>query len=343
LRAIRSRYPNAEIDLLCSPVSFEFYKKCPWVDHIFVDGSRQAGRRNWRSYFTTIRQLRERRYDVVLTDASQTAALYPFTALLTGARQRLGFDADSRGFLLTSRLHSAEGIDFIDANLGLAHLLGAGTLSRDVECFYDAADTAHADALFANLVGGDCVIAIHPSSNWQSKTWYMERWAALADRLTAECGASIVFVGTERERSAIEEIQRATQRPTTSLAGKTDLPQLAAVLAKCDLFIGTDSGPRHIAGGVGTPQVTLMSSQDVRSRWDLRRASEVIIRTDPACSPCFQSYCSHRSCMAAITENMVFTACEQLLGARSSIGERRSAVSSDSLPCGPVLGNATNA
>src|SRR5256885_962573 len=55
LRAIRSRYPDAEIDLLCSPVSFEFYKKCSWVDHVFVDCSRQNGRRSWRSYFTTMR------------------------------------------------------------------------------------------------------------------------------------------------------------------------------------------------------------------------------------------------------------------------------------------------
>jgi ADP-heptose:LPS heptosyltransferase len=310
LRAIRSRYPNAEIDLLCGPVSFEFYKKCPWIDHAFVDRSRDDGRRNWRSYFTTIRKLRGRRYDVVLADASETAALYSFTALLTGARQRLGFDADSRGFLFTTRLRSGQGIDFIDANLGLASSVDATALSRDVECFYDSTDEAYAEALFANVGGGRHVVALHPSSNWQSKTWYTERWAALADRLTAEYGASIVYVGTERERSAIEEIQRMSRSRSASFAGRTDLPQLAAVLAKCDLFIGTDSGPRHIAGGVGTPQVTLMSSQDVRSRWDFRRSSEVIIRTDPACSPCFQSFCSHRTCLAAITENMVFSACE---------------------------------
>ena len=343
LRAIRRRFPSAEIDLLCSPVSFDFYKKCQSVNEVFVDRSRHGRRRDWRLYLETVSQLRRRRYDAVVADATQTAAIYPFTAFLTGARHRIGFDANSRGFLFTTRLRCPDTIDVIEANLRLARLLGAATPSRDVDCFFDEGDEAHASALLASLSGRHPLVAIHPASNWQSKTWYTERWATIADRLTDQYGASVLFVGTERERGVIEEIQDATQHATLSVAGKTDLPQLAALLAQCDLFIGTDSGPRHIASAVGISQATLMSSLDLRSRWVFARESEHVIRTDPACSPCLKSYCSHRSCMAAITEGMVMAACERLLAGAQTLGDAANTVSTNSIPVATPISPSSHA
>jgi ADP-heptose:LPS heptosyltransferase len=154
---------------------------------------------------------------------------------------------------------------------------------------------------------------MHVASNWQSKTWEVERWANLARRLIDDHNCSVVFVGTDRERDYIAAVEGLVGRDTLSLVGLTDLCQLAALLARCDLFVGTDSGPRHLAAASGCRQVTVMSSQDRPTRWVFDRPSEVVLRTDPSCSPCFQSYCSHRTCMRNIDDTAVLAACVRSL------------------------------
>jgi heptosyltransferase II len=204
-------------------------------------------------------------------------------------------------------------MNFVECNLSIAALLDADTSSSSVECYFDEVDERDVHSLIGESITRP-LIAVHPSSNWQSKTWYAERWALVADTLMTNHGATVIFVGTEAERAYIDSIRSAMTAATLCVAGKTTLSQLAALLSQCDLFIGTDSGPRHIAAGAGIPQVTVMSSQDRPERWDFRRQQETVLRTDPTCSPCFQSYCAHRRCMSEIGVAQVLTASDQLLG-----------------------------
>jgi len=317
LRAIRAKYPNARIDLLCSPVSFELYRKSPYPDRLFVL-SGAPSKANWRRWWLVMRELRRVQYDVAIADVAQSSLLYGFAAALTGARQRIGFERENRGFLFTHRLRTQAGQNFIEANLEIARLLRAGEYSDKVQCFYDSDDTARARQLLGLEASGHPMIAVHPASNWQSKTWFPDRWAALLDRLQNDYGASIVLVGTLKEQQYVQEILARMNRPARSLAGLTSLTELAAVLAESDLFVGTDSGPRHIAAGVGVPQVTLMSSQDSPDRWIFHREEEIVLRTDPPCSPCFSSYCSHRRCMEEISVASALSACRALIEAGRS-------------------------
>jgi len=312
LRAIRAKYPDARLDLLCSPVSFELYRKSPYADRLFVLPGAPS-KANWRAWWTVMRELRRVQYDVVIADVAQSSLLYGLTAALTGVRQRIGFARENRGFLFTHRLGTQPGQNFIDANLEIARLLRADDSIDTVQCFYDSNDTARAKELLGPESTRRPIIAVHPASNWQSKTWFPERWAVLLDRLQDDYDASIVLVGTAKEREYVQEILARMSRPARSLAGLTSLTELAALLAESDLFVGTDSGPRHIASGVGVRQVTLMSSQDSPDRWVFRREEEIVLRTDPSCSPCFSSYCSHRRCMEEISVARALSACKELL------------------------------
>jgi ADP-heptose:LPS heptosyltransferase len=201
----------------------------------------------------------------------------------------------------------------IDANLSLARALGATVRSDEVESYFDDQDDAYAMELLAESKAVAPIVSLHPASNWQSKMWFPERWATLADALVDRFGASIVFAGSDGERGYVNEVMALMKHESTSLAGRTTLPQLAAVLARCDLVLGTDSGPRHVAAGVGRPQVTLMSAHEHVQRWHFDRENEIVLRADVPCSPCFQSYCWHQSCMKAISVDAVLGACAQLL------------------------------
>jgi ADP-heptose:LPS heptosyltransferase len=280
LRALHQRYQDMTLDILASPAATAVHRKSPHV----------------HSMLTSARKVR---YDCVLACVNQVSFRYALTAALTGAPRRIGFDVDGAGFLFTRRLAVPYGVNVIRANMLLAVAVDADATNPVEEFWFDDADRAVA----ARLVPEQPYVVIHPGSNWQSKTWYADRWAAVADGLAPLVP---VFVGTPAEAPLIEEIGRGT-----SLAGKTSLCELGAVMERAELCITTDSGPRHIAGALGRPLVTVMSSLDEPYRWTFDRPNEIVLRTDPPCAACLLSYCSHRTCMDRLTVDAVLAACAQ--------------------------------
>lgn len=314
LQALRRRYPAARIDILANAVSAQIYKRCPLVDRLWVDTTPGSARKLLPP-ISLLRGIRAERYDAVVADITQNSLRYGLIASLCGAPLSIGFDLDERGFLFTRPLAVPNGASFVECNLLLARELGADAEGVAETFWYAPADDARAASLLATR-GIDPerpLVVMHPASNWQSKTWFPDRWAAVADWLAREEGAQVAFVGTAAESAYVDDIRARMETPSVSLAGQTDLPELGAVLARADLFVGTDSGPRHIAGALGRPQVTVMSSLDYAHRWGLRRPNEIVLRTDPECSGCQLSFCGHRRCMDLIDVSRVRGACAELL------------------------------
>jgi ADP-heptose:LPS heptosyltransferase len=278
IRALHQRYPDMMLDVLASPAAQAVHRKSPHV-HAMRTAARGI------------------RYDCVLACVNQVSFRYALIAALTGARRRLGFDVGGAGFLFTRRMSIPPGMNVLKANMLLAAALDADAANPVEEFWFDDADREAA----AHLVPERPYVVIHPGSNWQSKTWYADRWAAVADALAPLVP---VFVGTAAEAPLVDEIGRGI-----SLVGKTDLCQLGAVMERAELCITTDSGPRHIAGALGRPLVTVMSSLDEPYRWTFDRPNEIVLRTDPPCAACLLSYCSHRTCMDRVTVDAVLSAC----------------------------------
>jgi ADP-heptose:LPS heptosyltransferase len=278
IRALHQRYPDMMLDVLASPAAQAVHRKSPHV-HAMRTAARGI------------------RYDCVLACVNQVSFRYALIAALTGARRRLGFDVGGAGFLFTRRMSIPPGMNVLKANMLLAAALDADAANPVEEFWFDDADREAA----ARLVPERPYVVIHPGSNWQSKTWYADRWAAVADALAPLVP---VFVGTAAEAPLVDEIGRGI-----SLVGKTDLCQLGAVMERAELCITTDSGPRHIAGALGRPLVTVMSSLDEPYRWTFDRPNEIVLRTDPPCAACLLSYCSHRTCMDRVTVDAVLSAC----------------------------------
>lgn len=280
IRALRERYPDMRLDILASPAAAAVHRKSPHI-HAIRSSTRGV------------------RYDCVMACVNQVSFRYALTAAMTGAPRRIGFDVDHAGFLFTRRLAAPAGVNVIRANMLLAAAVDADASHPVEEFWFDDGDRAAA----ARMIPERPYVVIHAGSNWQSKTWYADRWAAVADGLAPLVP---VFVGTEADAPLIDRIGRGL-----SLAGRTDLCQLGAVMERAELCITTDSGPRHIAGALGRPLVTLMSSLDEPYRWTFDRPNEIVLRTDPPCAGCLLSYCSHRTCMDRLTVDAVLSACAQ--------------------------------
>jgi len=136
------------------------------------------------------------------------------------------------------------------------------------------ADRATA-AQFLQRMGRERIAALHPGSGSTKKNWPVEKFAALARWLADEMAAQLLVVKGEADEQAVSaflahlqrgrpsptggrDVGRASELPShIALASGLKLPELAAVLERCALFIGNDSGVTHLAAAVGTPTVAL--------------------------------------------------------------------------------------
>ena len=109
----------------------------------------------------------------------------------------------------------------------------------------------------AELRGG--YVAINPGAGWDSKRWPIERYAEVARFLSSRGIASLVTWGGKQELVWAETIVAQSQGAAT-LCPPTSLLELAAVLRRARLFVGSDTGPLHLAAAVGTPCVALFGA-----------------------------------------------------------------------------------
>jgi heptosyltransferase-2 len=107
------------------------------------------------------------------------------------------------------------------------------------------------------------VIAIHPGSGSPRKNWPAENWATLGQWLHQHASpARLMLVGGEADSGQMATVQAALRDTQVLLAQNLPLPQLAALLQRCRLFLGHDSGISHLAAATGAPCVLLFGPTD---------------------------------------------------------------------------------
>ncbi|HXI85162.1 MAG TPA: glycosyltransferase family 9 protein [Verrucomicrobiae bacterium] len=110
---------------------------------------------------------------------------------------------------------------------------------------------------FLKMAGREPLVAIHPGSGSEKKNWPVEKFGALARWLADELAAQLLIVRGEADERAAKKLgELLGERPVTMAQG-LKLVELAAVLERCVLFLGNDSGITHLAAAVGTPTVAL--------------------------------------------------------------------------------------
>jgi ADP-heptose:LPS heptosyltransferase len=135
-----------------------------------------------------------------------------------------------------------------------------------VPCLWTAA--RHERTAEALLPLGPPVLAIGPAANWRGKQWRADRFAELALRLTAPDGplpgARVAVLAAAHERAQAEPVLAAIPSGRAiDLVGRTELLTAAAVLRRCALFIGNDTGLMHIAAAAGVPTLGLFGPSPV--------------------------------------------------------------------------------
>jgi len=157
------------------------------------------------------------------------------------------------------------------------------------------------------ITAGDSpLVVLHPGSgdNFPGRRWPAARYGELARRLT-DAGARVAVTGTEHERAVVDEVIRVSERPLFDCGTRLSLDQLIALLAAADLLVSNDTGPVHLASGVGTPVYAIYGPNTPRLYGPLSEGSRAYYDAPP-CSPCITNFnhktsrCLNPVCIRAI-------------------------------------------
>ena len=317
LAGVREGFPDARIVLLARPLVAELFRHHPDVDEVMVY-ERPGRHEGALGRLRLAAELRRRRFDgALLLQNAFDAALISFLGRIP---ERAGYPTDMRRILLTLPVPLTPGIfERHEVEYYLCLLDGLG-IPRPVPASLKLAVTeAEKEAMATRLAGldierGTPILAINPGATYGSaKRWYPDRFAAVADILSAEWGAAVVVVGSAAEAPLAGEIGAAMRKPPVDLAGKTTVRELMALLSLSSLLVTNDSGPMHIGAALGIPLVAIFGPTDWRrtSPWSLRAK---VVRVEIDCSPCKRRTCDRgHECMLGVTPEMVVDAARKLL------------------------------
>jgi len=322
LRAVRSRFPEAEIAILARPYVADIYRDQQICNRLILYDASGAhagvlGRERLAA------ELRAQKFDAALL--LQNAFDAAWLAWRARISERIGYARDGRSLLLTKPIAVPRPgeIPAHEKFYYLELLRRAGWIDALVdESFITLNVSEHNRARAAEFLAqsgvrpGSLRLAIGAGASYGSaKCWPPARFAELANRLQSQTDADVILFGTATEGAVTGAIAAEMRRPPIDLTNETAVADLPALLSQCHLFIGNDSGAMHVAAAVGLPVVAVFGPTDPNGTAPVTPRCN-IVQQKPYCSPCFLRHCptDHR-CMRNITADLVEAAAKNWLPA----------------------------
>jgi len=311
------------VDWVVRPEYAELLEAHPAVRRVLLFdrkrwGDPRSAARTVAEVFDLVRSLRRESYHVVLD--LQGLLRSGLIAMASGVRRRIGLASAREAATLfytesvpvpDPRMHAVDRYRLVLGRLGVE----GGEVRFDLTV--PAAAAAWAERLLEDEAAGKArpTVVLNPHARWETKEWLPDRWAAVADRLTADTGASVFLVGGGEDREATAAVEAGVRSRVVNLAGGTTLVQLAALLARADLLVTCDSGPMHLAAAAGTPVLALFGPTDP-ARTGPYGSDHRVLRGDADCAACLRRRCpkEERVCMTSISTTAVVEAAVEMLG-----------------------------
>jgi len=145
-------------------------------------------------------------------------------------------------------------------------------------------------------------ICIHPGAFYKTQRWPVDHFLELSERIREELKRAVIWFGSEDVGLSVSTLE---DDPGTLCFSNLSIDQLAAVLGEGSVFVGNNSGPLHLACALGIPTVSVMGPTVPYRWWPLGRDHQVA-RLGVNCSPCNLGWCSHHTCLRAISVDQVF-------------------------------------
>ncbi len=297
LRALAAARPEARLTMLVPDSACEeLLRGLPHVTALRV-GFRRPGPGLILQVLRLLWRLRAERFDASVTTFPSNRPWYNLLARWAGAPLRVTHDYEhgrltTLAFLQNRRVPSAPPKHEVEHNLDLLAPLGAPAPAAP-EPVYEPApeDRSFAETFFAsNGLAGAKVLGLHPAiaPGQVYKAWSpaaLKMLASFSDWAADGLGLKVlVFCGPDEKEAAAALLACAARRHLLFEGGT--LGRTAALIARCSLFVNTDSGLGHLAAAVGVPTVTIFGPANPAMTRPYGARSHVVAPALP-CAPCY--------------------------------------------------------
>ena len=313
IRALRKKYPEAAIDVVCRPLTAQLLRANPnvttvipfdppWLKHM-------GGVKLWDTIRTfwdnaTVRRLKEERYDLVIEFHTDPRNI--LLSWIIQGRYRIGHADRGLGFLLTHPIPYEDSGHIIDRTNRIVQYLGCGQELPTLDLYLSSEDESEGQRVMKeHWLRKREFICLNPGTGRINKRWALASWSELADAIIDKYGVTAAFTGSTEDLLDIYQIIGAMRnsKRTVVLAGKTSLGGLAEVYRHAKAVICTDTGPMHIAKSVGARLVALFGPVNPII-WGYTHSTSRVVVEKQTCSFCDRPDCIRKTeqylCMTQI-------------------------------------------
>ncbi|MCP4024144.1 MAG: lipopolysaccharide heptosyltransferase II [Desulfobacteraceae bacterium] len=288
LHAVKKEFPHADIDWVVAHGLHTFLQDHPMINRLWVIKKDQWKKLN--NYKQTVKEindlrkgLKQARYDVSidLSGLLRSGVISYFSK----APIRLGFKESDEGSPLfySHKIHGSMEIHAIDRYLEIARFMGCST--DEIE--YPFAPYDKKPQILSDLPKE--YIVMSPSAGKVANRWHAGRFGELASKLSLP----VVVIASGAEKDVANEVVENSQGSAISIAGKTTLKELVAVIARAAFFVCNDTGPMHIAAALKVPVFAIFGPANP-IRTGPYGDIHTVIQKEFDCIPCYcKKPCTH--------------------------------------------------
>jgi len=256
LGAVRKAWPKAELHALVAPRGESILRNHPYLNRLWVfdkHGSDRSAASLWR----LASKLRAAGFECVLNaHPSFRSRLLTF---LTHAPVRVGYRGFGDGIFLTYRVQNDLAVepDHVKRRIALLKALVPEAEPAPLLVEVSPEEIKWSERFIKENKGNDKpLLALIPGSAWETKRWPSQYFAELAAKWIIERDGFVVVIGGSREQKIISEISARSPRILPFI--NQPIPRVAALLSRCNVVVGNDTGVSFLAVAAGAQRVLIL-------------------------------------------------------------------------------------
>lgn len=317
--AIRETYPDAHITWVVEPPAYDIVAMDTCVDEIILFRKKEFRSLGGflREFGPLKRKIRERRYDVVLDlqGLFKSAAIAALAQAPKG--KKYGMWNMREGSQLISQPVPGPGGEehAVDHYLDTARAIGCRVKEVRFPLVVPEEEQERTRQIVsqAGAQMGNPYVVLVVGASWPTKCWPTKSFAALGDWLYQHRLIPVLVGNGPVEHQRAEAIGRQMEIPPVGLVGRLSFPQLTCLFSQAQAVVGGDTGPTHLACGIGTPTIMLMGPT-YKVRTGLYGQMEHVLEVPQDCRCCMKRACPlGRDCLSAIPPERVEASLAPLL------------------------------
>ena len=250
LNYLYQTYPHAKVTIACGPLPQTIFEGFPNVEAI-IPLKKEKWHGHWRKLWG---QTVGTKWDMIVDLRNSV-----ISRLLLSSKKYIYSSKIERRDEGESQLlqEQYKGIDFLDIRHKVeqaAALMKLDEIPSPTLYFTDQ----QKEKAEEYIQKSETVLAVGPAANWIGKTWPAERFIELIQEITSPKGilphAKVaIFAATGEEELARPVLESIPENKRIDVIAKCSPGEASAIVSRCALYVGNDSGLMHCAAAAGVP------------------------------------------------------------------------------------------